>query len=78
MKTVPESNAELLSIEDTQRDVTVLTAILERKQEEQKAYDILKRPSIREALDKIISSGVCKNEGEAIEKVLETFLAALR
>ena len=78
MKTVPESNAELLSVEDAHRDIAVLTAILELRQAEQKAYDILKRPSIREALDKIIASGACKNEEEAIEKALKTFLTAHR
>ena len=78
MKTVPESNAELLSVEDIHRDIAVLTTILEQRKAEQRAYYILKRPSIREALDKIIASGACKNEEEAIEKALKTFLTALR
>ena len=78
MKTVPESNAELLSVEDIHRDIAVLTTILEQRKAEQRAYYILKRPSIREALDKIIASGACKNEEEAIEKALKTFLIALR
>ena len=76
MKTVPESNAELLSVEDTHKDIASLTAVLERRQAEQKAYDILKRPSIRKALDEIISSGVCKDEEEAIEKALRILLTA--
>ena len=78
MKAVPESNAELLSVEDAHRDIAVLTAILEQRQAEQKAYDILKRPSIRKALDKLITSGACKNEEEAIERALKTLLIALK
>lgn len=78
MKTVPESNAELLSVEDVHRDISTLTAIFERRKAEQKAYNILKRPSIRKALDKLIASGACKNEEEAIEKALKTLITALK
>lgn len=77
MKTVPESNTELLSIEDVHKDIATLTIILERRQAEKQAYDILKHPSIRRNLDKLIAKG-CKNEEEAIDRALKILLTALR
>lgn len=78
MKTVPEPNAELLSAEDVQRDVAAFTAVLERRQAEQRAYRMLERPSVREMLDTLITSGACVNEEEAIERALKTLLTAVR
>jgi len=34
----------------------------------------LEKPSVRKALDKLISSGVCANEEEAIERALKTLI----
>jgi hypothetical protein len=77
MKTVPEPDAELLSAEDVHRDVASLTKTLERRGAEIRAYNILERPDVREMLDKLISSGACANEEEAIERALRTFLTAV-
>lgn len=51
MKTVPEPNAELLSAEDVHGDVASLTAALERRRAERRAYNILERPNVREMLE---------------------------
>lgn len=76
-KTVPEPNAELLSAEDVHQDVASLTAALERRRAERQAYDTLDRPDVREMLNKLISTGVCANEEEAIERALRTLLTAM-
>ena len=75
MKTVPESNEELLSAEDVHEDVASLTKALERRGAERKAYKILAHPEVREILDKLIASGEYINEEEAIERALKTLLA---
>ena len=71
MKTVPEPNAELLSAEDVHGDGASLTAALERRRVERRAYRILERPDVREMLDRLIASDVCANEEEAIESALK-------
>ena len=71
MKTVPEPNAELLSAEDVQGDVASLTAALERRGAERRAYRILERPNVREMLDRLIASRTCASEEEAIESALK-------
>ena len=76
-KTVPEPSAELLSAEDVYQDVASLTAALERRRAERRAYDMLDRPSIREMLNKLTATGVCTNEEEAIERALRTLLTAV-
>jgi len=76
-KTVPEPSAELLSAEEVHRDVASLTVALERRRAERRAYDILDRREIREMLNKLITSGVCANEEEAIERALKTLLTAV-
>jgi hypothetical protein len=76
-KTVPESSAELLSAEDVHQDVASLTAALERRRAERRAYDILGRREIQEILNKLIASGVCANEEEAVERALRTLLTAV-
>ena len=75
MRTVPEPNAELLSAEDVDGDVVSLTAALERRRAERRAYEILERADVREMLDELISSGACANEEEAIERALKTLVA---
>jgi hypothetical protein len=77
MKTIPEPNAELMSLEDVHEDVSSLTAALERRRAEKRAYKILEKPSVKKALDKLISSGICENEEEAIEKALKTLITAI-
>jgi len=44
MKTIPESNAELLSVEDVHEDVSSLTAALEQRRAERRAYKIWRSP----------------------------------
>jgi hypothetical protein len=77
MKTVPEPNVELLSAEDVHRDVASLTAALERRRAERRAYSILGHPDVRAMLDKLIASGACANEEEAIERALKTLVTAV-
>ena len=74
IKAVPESNAELLSAEDIHRDVLSLTAALERRQAERRAYAVLNRPAVREMLNKAIASGLCATEEEALERALKTLV----
>jgi hypothetical protein len=76
-KTVPEPSAELLSAEDVHQDVASLTAALERRRAERRAYAILGRREVRELLNKLMASGVCTNEEEAIERALRTLLTAV-
>ena len=77
MKTVPEPRAEGLAAEDVHRDVAALTAALERRRAERGAYNILERPHIRAMLDKLIASGACANEEEAIERALKTLVTVV-
>ncbi|MDQ3814803.1 MAG: hypothetical protein M3347_12745 [Armatimonadota bacterium] len=77
-KTVPEPNAELLAPEDVSEDVAALTAALERRRAERRAYEILQRPTVRGMLNTLITSGVCANEAEAIEKALGTLVATVK
>ncbi len=77
MKTVPEPNAELLSAEDVHKDVASLTAALERRRAERRAFEILERPAVREMLNRLIESGACANEEEAIERALRTLTTAV-
>lgn len=77
MKTVPEPNADFLTVEDIQTDVVSLTTILERRNAEHRAYDILHRPNVRKMLDKLILEGACANEEEAIERALKTLVTAI-
>jgi len=77
MKTIPEPSAELMSLEDVHEDVSFLTAALEMRQAEKRAYKILEKPSVKKALDKLISSGICENEEEAIERALKTLITAI-
>ena len=76
MGTVPEPRAEALSAADVYGDVAALTVALERRRCERRAYHILERHHIRAMLDKLIASGVCTNEEEAIERALKTFVTA--
>jgi hypothetical protein len=76
-RTVPEPNAELLSAEDVQQDVASLTDALERRRAERHAYEVLARREVREILNKLITSGACTNEEEAIERALRTLLTAV-
>ncbi|MDI6792653.1 MAG: hypothetical protein QME81_07285 [bacterium] len=78
MKTVPEPNAELLSAEDVYGDVKSLTESMERRRAERRVYGIWERPDVREMLAKLVASGVCANEEEAIEKALRTLVTAVR
>jgi hypothetical protein len=77
MKTVPEPDAELLSAEDVHEDVASLTAALERRRAERRAYDLLARPNVREMLDQLMASGRIANEEEAIERALRTLVTAV-
>lgn len=77
MKTVPEPNAELLEAPDVHGDVASLTAALERRRAERRVYSILERPDVREMLEKLIASGMCANEEEAIERALKTLVTAV-
>lgn len=77
MKTIPESRAELLSLEDVYEDVSSLTAALELRQAEKRAYKILEKPAVKKALEKLISSGICENEKEAIERALIRLITEL-
>jgi hypothetical protein len=76
-RTVPEPNAELLSAEDVHQDVASLTAALERRRAERRAYDLLARHDVREMLNKLITSGTCTSEEEAIERALRTLVTAV-
>ena len=76
-RTIPEPNAELLSAEDVPQDVASLTAALERRRAERHAYAVLARREVREILNKLIMSGACTNEEEAIERALRTLLTAV-
>jgi hypothetical protein len=76
-KTAPESRAELLSAEDVHQDVAALTAALERRRAERQAYAILERPGVRDMLHRLIASGACTSEEEAIERALKTLLTAV-
>ncbi len=58
MKIIPEPNAKLVSAEDVHEDVSSLTAELERGRAEQQAYKILEKPSVRKALDLLITGGM--------------------
>jgi hypothetical protein len=77
MGTVPEPRAEALSAEEVHGDVAALTVALEGRRSERRAYNILERPHIRAMLDKLITSGACTNEEEAVERALKTFLTAV-
>lgn len=77
MKTIPESDAELLSAEDVNGDVASLTKALERRRAERRASSILERPDLREMLDWLITTGVCAHEEEAIERGLRTLVTAV-
>ena len=76
-KAVPEPNAELLSVDDAERDVASLSAALEQRRAERRAYEILSRPHIREMLSTVLSTGACRSEDEAIERALNTMVTAL-
>ena len=78
MRTIPEPNAELLSAEDVRGDVAALSAALEQRRAERRAYGILERPHIRAMLSALIASGACATEEEAIESALKTFVTAVR
>lgn len=77
MKTITEPNADLMSPEETHEDVSSLTKALELRRAEQRAYKILEKPSVKKALDKLISNGICENEEEAIERALKTLITAI-
>jgi len=77
MKTVPEPNAQLLSAEDVQGDVASLRGVLDRRRAERRAYSILARPDVQQMLDKLVSSGACANEEDAIERALKTLMTAV-
>lgn len=74
-KQVPEPNAELLSADDIHQDVITLTTALEQRKAERKAYHILSRPDIRNLLDRILASGICTTEEEAIERALTILIS---
>jgi predicted transcriptional regulator len=77
MKTVPEPNAELLSIEDVKEDVKTLDLLLKEQENTKELEYICERPTIREMLNKLMSNGICRNEEEAIERALKTFITAV-
>jgi len=77
MKTIPKPNAALMSPEEVHEDVSSLTKALELRRAEKRAYKILEKPSVKKALDKLISSGICENEEEAIERALKTLITAI-
>ena len=74
---VPEPNAELLSADEVQQDVASLTTALARRRAERRAYDLLARHEVRKLLDKLIQSGACASEEEAIERALRTLVTAV-
>jgi hypothetical protein len=76
-KSIPEPDAELLSAEDVQSDVLNLTEALEKRKRERLSYDILAKPPVKEMLDKLVASGVCGSEEEAIERALKTLMTAV-
>jgi hypothetical protein len=77
MGTIPEPRAEDLSAEDVFRDAAAVTVALERRRSERRAYNILECSHIRAMLDKLIASGACTNEEEAIGRALKTFVMAV-
>ena len=77
MKTGPEPNAELLSASDVHQDVAELTAALERRRAERQAYGILRCPDVCQMMDQSITSGVCANEAEAMERAWRTLVTAV-
>lgn len=76
MKTIPEPDAELLSAEDAKKDIETLGKLIIEKRTKQK-FDILEKPVVRKMLNTLITSGICKNEEEAIERALKTFITAV-
>jgi hypothetical protein len=76
MKIISEPNAELMSTEEAHEDVSSLTKALELRRAEKRAYKIVEKPSVKKALDKLIYSGICENEDEAIERALKTLITA--
>ena len=77
MRTVPEPNAELLSAEDVDRDVALWAQASDRRRAEHEAYEILHSPDVREMLKKLIESGECASEGEAITRGLRRLVTAV-
>ena len=77
MRTVPEPNAELLSADDVCHDVDALTEALGRRLAERRAYGILAQPEVRVMLDRLVASGSCEDEEQAIERALRTPMTAL-
>lgn len=77
VKTVPEPDAELLSIEDIKEDVKTLDLLLKEQENKKEVKYTFERSSIREMLNKLISKGICRNEEEAIERALKTFITAV-
>jgi len=77
MKTVPEPNAELVSADDAHRDASELMAALARRRAERQAYGILRCPDVCQMMDQSITSGVCANEAEAMERAWRTLVTAV-
>lgn len=75
-RSVPEAAAELMSADDVHRDVLSLTAAIQRRQAERRAYALLSRPAVRTMLDRLVSGGVCKSEEDAIEAGLRALVAS--
>ena len=67
-RTVPEPKAELLTAEDVQQDVASLTAALERRRAERRAYDLLARHEVREMLNRLITS-VAGSPGRRVSSI---------
>jgi hypothetical protein len=65
-----------LSADDVHSDVNTLTAALNRRRAERRAYGILIHPEVRRMLDELLASGRFKDEEQAIEIALRSLVTA--
>jgi hypothetical protein len=59
------------------RDVTSQDSVWRNHLPEAQAYEIFHRPAIQDMLTQLVSSGMCANEAEAIERALRTLITAV-
>ncbi len=72
-----EPEEELLGPEELEHDVAVLQRALRQRRGEVLAQTLANDPKVNAILDWLVRAGVCKDEGEAIVRALETFFVAV-
>jgi len=72
-----ESDADLLTMEDVEHDVAVLSSALLEKRIENLSRALLQRPEIYVALQSLAASGYFANEVEALAHAVQTLQFAL-